>query len=102
MSNANKRIAAGLLSASLLLLLGWCLLTGAGNARTSVTLGIGALLGVTYTALGKVPEWIIKRSKGKITDDDDPSNIPAKIYLPILLAVVVFAAMVFVLAIQML
>lgn len=91
-----NRIAAGILSLVLFALLGWCIFAGVGDMRTWAILGIGAVLGSLYTALGRLPHWIVDHSGGTMTDDGDPSNISPRIYLPILLCVVVIAVAAFV------
>ena len=98
----TNRIAAGALSLVLLALLGWSLFAGVGDVRTCVMLGIGAILGLLYTAIGRVPDWIVDYSGGSITDDDDPSNISPRIYLPILFSVIVVAVIAFVLVLRFL
>ncbi len=92
----TNRIASGLLSLVLLVLLGWCIIAGLGNFRTKLILGAGAVLGTVYTVWGRLPDWIIDHSGGSITHDDDPSNISPRIYLPILIGVIVIAIAVFV------
>ncbi len=56
-------------------------------------------LGSLYTAFGRLPDWIVENSGGSITDDDDPSNVSARVYLPILLGVILIAFAVFVVAV---
>ncbi len=87
----NKRKIVGALSFLLLALLGWSIFTGVGDIRTYVTLGVGALLGFLYTVIGRVPSWMVDNSLGTITNDDDPSNIPPRVYLPILLGLITIA-----------
>lgn len=88
----SKRIAAGVLSFVILLLLGWTIFAGVGDLHTRVILGVGAALGIIYTAIGRVPGWIAKYSFGGITRDNDPANISPRVYLPILLVVIAIAA----------
>lgn len=99
MTGTNKRIASGVLSLVLLTLLGWCVVARVGDLRTWVVLGSGVTLGSLYTAFGRLPDWIVENSGGSITDDDDPSNVSARVYLPILLGVILIAFAVFVVAV---
>ena len=87
----TKRVFAGAFSFLLLALLGWSIFAGVGDVRTYITLGVGATLGILYTVVGRVPSWIVSNSFGTITDDDDPSNISPRIYLPILFGIIVVA-----------
>lgn len=98
----SRRIAAGLLSLILLALLGWSLVAGVGNLRIHMILCVGATLGAIYTAVGRVPFWIIDHSDGSITDDDDPDNISPGVYLPILFGAVLIAVTVFVVVVILL
>lgn len=102
MTGTNKRIASGVLSLVLLTLLGWCMVARVGDLRTWVVLGFGVTLGSLYTAFGRLPDWIVENSGGSITDDDDPSNVSARVYLPILLGVILIAFAVFVVAVRFL
>jgi hypothetical protein len=79
----TNRIAAARLSIILLALLGWSIFSGVGDLRTWILLGVGAGLGVLYTAFGRIPDWIVDHSGGSITDDSDPLNISPRVYLPI-------------------
>ena len=62
--------------------------TGAGDLHTKIILGAGAALGILYAILGRLPGWIVGRSGGFITTDNDPSNISPRVYLPILVVVI--------------
>lgn len=86
-----NRIVAGSLSLLLLTLLGWSIFAGVGDLRTWIVLGIGAVLGLLYSIVGRLPNWIVDLSGGSITEDDDPSNLSPRVYLPILLGVIVVA-----------
>jgi hypothetical protein len=97
-----NRIIAGALSLVLLVLLGWAVFAGVGDIRTWVMLGFGAVLGLLYTVIGRVPDWIVNYSGGSITDDDDPSNISPRVYLPILFGVIVVAVTTMVLVLRVL
>ena len=97
-----NRIAAGVLTLVLLALLGWSIFAGVGDVRTWVMLGVGAALGGLYTALGQLPAWIVEHSGGSITEDDDPSNISPRVYLPILLGVITVAVLAFFVALRFL
>ena len=92
----GQQIAAGVLSFVLLTLLGWSLFAGVGDLRTRVILGVGVALGLLYAATGRLPDWMVNLSGGSITHDDDPSNIPPRVYLPILLGAVFVAVTAFV------
>ncbi|MBI1310391.1 hypothetical protein GC176_03720 [bacterium] len=80
-----------MLAVLLAALLAWSIVAGVGNLRTQILIGIGVVLGLVYTCFGHLPEWIVDCSGLSITDDDDPSNIPPRIYLPILLGVILLA-----------
>jgi hypothetical protein len=62
-----------------------------------LVLGIG--LGATYVVRGgSLPAWAYRWVRGRASSlepDEDPSHLPAKVYLPILLAVIALAALVF-------
>ncbi len=96
----TNRIAAGVLSILLLALLGWSVIAGVGGVRTWVVLGVGSALGLLYTVFGRLPNWIVNHSGGSITEDDDPSNISPRVYLPILLGVIAVAATAFVIVVS--
>lgn len=94
------RMTAGLLSLVLLGLPAWTIVGGVGEIRTQILIGVGAVLGMADAAYGRLPDWLISPSGGSLTADDDPSSISPRVYLPIiggaiLLAVVVFAIVVF-------
>ncbi|MCA9190622.1 MAG: hypothetical protein KDB03_02630 [Planctomycetales bacterium] len=97
-----NRIFAAILSVVLFALLCWSVFIGAGDIRTWTFLGAGSALGALYAVLGKVPEWIVDHSGGTIHEDDDPSNISPRIYLPILLGAICVAILAFVLTLQFL
>ncbi len=88
---STNRIAAFLLSLLLASLLSWMLWAGLGDLVTRLTLAAGATLGLLYSAFGELPEWMVDRSGGTITDDDDPSNISPRVYLPVLAVVILVA-----------
>ena len=75
----------------LVCLLTWSLATGFGDLKTRAIILMGIVLGVIYTLQGKLPEQLIDWSHGRLTADDDPSNISPKVYLPIVLGVIVIA-----------
>ncbi len=89
-----SRLLAGILAFVLLGLLAWSIFSGLGDLKLRVLLGLGVALGVWYSVLGELPEWIINSSGGSVTDDDDPSNISPRVYVPILFGVMVVAAIV--------
>lgn len=86
-----KRIAVGLLSLVLIIILFWSIFTGVGDVRLQIILAVGIILGLLYTTLGRLPSWMIALSGGYITADDDPSNISPRVYLPILIGVMLVA-----------
>jgi hypothetical protein len=86
-----NRIVAGTLSLLLLVLLGWSIFSGIGDLRTRVILAVGVALGLLYTAFGRLPDWIVDHSGGSITDDDDPSNISPRVYMPIVFGAILVA-----------
>ena len=95
MPTTTNRIVAGVLSIVLLALLGWSLFAGVGDVRTRTMLAVGVCLGGTYAFLGGLPDWIVDYSGGTINADDDPSNIPPRVYLPILFGVIAIAVIAF-------
>ena len=80
----------------LLTLLGWCMVRGVGDLPTQVMLGIGSVLGIVYTILGHLPEWVTSHSGGSIVADDDPGNIEPRLYLSVIGAAILLAVVVFV------
>lgn len=98
----RTRILAGLLTLVLLALLGWCIVRGVGDVRTQVILGGGSLLGVLYTVFGRLPDWLIEHSGGSLAADDDPGNIPARVYLSVIGAAILLAIVAFVVVIYVL
>ncbi len=97
----TRRIISGLLTVLLAILLGWCMTQGVGDGRTIVYLCIGIILGTTYTFFGRLPIWLISASGGSLSDDDDPANISAYVYLPIIVAAILLAVIIFVIVIFM-
>jgi len=95
-----KRISAGLLSIFLMAMLVRTFIGGVGDIRTQVLLGMGVILGAVYTFYGQLPEWLVNFSGGKIVSDDDPGNISPRVYLPILLAVILIAVIVFIVMVR--
>lgn len=91
----TNRIVASVLSIVLLALLGWSIFAGVADLRIWGMLGAGAVLGLLYTAFGSIPDWIIDHCGGAITDDDDPSNISPRVYLPILFGIITAAVIAF-------
>lgn len=91
----TKRIASGTISVALSALLGWSILAGVGHLRTQMILALGIALGSLFTVFGGLPSWILGYSGGSITDDDDPSNISPRVYLPILLGAILVASIAF-------
>jgi hypothetical protein len=68
--------------------LGW--IRGTMTPRVLEVIVIGVVVSITYVvAGGRLPDWL-KRFVN-VTDDDDPSNLPVRLYLPILAAVLVVA-----------
>lgn len=90
------RITASLLSLLLLALLVWAIARGVGDLRTQIMLGVGVVLGVVYVAYGRLPDWAISLSGRYVVADDDPSNISARVYWPIISAVILLAIVTFV------
>ncbi len=86
-----NRVVAGTLSLLLLVLLGWSIFSGSGDLRTRIILAVGVALGALYTAFGRLPDWIVDYSGGSITDDDAPSNISPRVYVPIVFGTVLIA-----------
>ena len=72
----------------------------AGDQNPLPLLCMGIVLGTIYTIRGgSLPDFIHRASHSRfvggtgIHADDDPRNLPLKIYLPILLAVIAAAAL---------
>ncbi len=86
-----KRFVAGLLSLVLLAFLGATFLGGSDGEdllEVRIALGVSAVLGMVYAWQGRLPDWALELGDGRLTQDDDPSNISPRVYLPILLALV--------------
>ena len=72
-----------------------------GILGTLPVVGIGIVLGALYVWRGgSLPDWAYRirnkpRGEYAITRDDDPSNLPARLYLAILLVVLLLAALIF-------
>lgn len=98
----RTRVFAGLLSLALLTLLGWCLVRGVGDVRTQIMLGVGSFLGILYTVVGRLPDWLIEHSGGSLVADDDPGNIPPRLYLSVIGAAILIAIIGFVVVIYLL
>ncbi len=94
----SRQIAAGLLVILLAFLLGGTLIRGGGDFRLQLLLGGGILLGTLYTIYGKLPDWLLLASGGKITADDDPDNLSPRISFIILGVVLLLAVSIFVVA----
>ena len=90
---SKQRVAAGVLSMLLLALLGWSLLQGVGDVRTQALLAAGACAGLLYTLIGRLPDWLMQLSGGKLVDDDDPGNLSPRVYLSVL-GVALFVALI--------
>ena len=94
-----KRVAAVLLTLGLVALAGYSL--SQGILGTLPVLAMGIVLGALYVWRGgSLPDWAYRirnkpRGEYAITRDDDPSNMPARLYLPILLGVLLLAALIF-------
>jgi len=91
----SKRVAAGLLSTFLGVLLVWMVAQGLAGRRIQVVIGIGAGLGFVYATFGQVPGWFLAVSGSSITADDDPANISPRVYLPILAGAILIACILF-------
>jgi uncharacterized membrane protein YqgA involved in biofilm formation len=71
--------------------------SGTGDPRLLFLLATGAVLGFVYAIFGRLPKWNYRASKmhwigGGINEQSDPSNLSAKLYLPLLLGVILIAA----------
>ena len=94
-----KRVAALVLTLGLVGIAAYSL--AQGILGTLPVLGMGIVLGALYVWRGgSLPEWAYRirnkrRGEYAITRDDDPSNLPARLYLPILLCVLLLAALIF-------
>ena len=94
-----RRVAAAVLTAALAGIAAYS--TAMGIVGVLPVLLIGVLLGATYVWRGgSLPDWAYRigtrrRRGASITRDDDPSNLPARVYLPVLLGAILIAALVF-------
>jgi hypothetical protein len=87
-----KRLAALLLSL-LLAALGLYLWRTGADLHTVGSLALAVTLGLLYTVRGGSLPPLVHRLYGHaLTPDDDPRNLPAKLYLPILLIALAAAA----------
>ena len=90
----GQRLAALLLSVSLMALGVYSLAAGVREYRVLLWLGTGTFLGLLYVVRGgTLPEVVYRLSRrfgegAGITRDDDPQNLPAKMYLLVLLLAV--------------
>ncbi len=66
------------------------------NLLVQITLGVVAVLGIVYTAYGRLPDWMVDLSDGHLVHDDDPSNISPRVYLTILFALVLVVVLAFI------
>jgi|SRR6266478_4942136 len=91
-----RRVAVFLLT---MLLAGLAIYTwraNVGNRRVLLLLAIGIVMGLIYTVRGgSLPPWLYRRGGGKITEDHDSRNLSPKVYLPVLLAVILLAAVLY-------
>lgn len=56
----------------------------------------GVVVGTTYVLRGgSLPTWVTRFSDDKLAADDDPRNLSPKLYLPILLAAIAAAAVLY-------
>jgi hypothetical protein len=87
-----KRVAALILTVALIGLGAYAWETGVRDKQALSLMCVGTVLGLLYTVRGgslpAIVHWVFG---DKLTADDGPRNLPARIYLPILLAVVVAA-----------
>jgi len=67
---------------------------GVGNRHEMYLLCVGAVLGLFYVSRGgSLPTVVYRRMR--INAEDDPRNLPPKLYLSVLLIVVIAAAAVY-------
>jgi hypothetical protein len=68
--------------------LGW--IRGTMTAQVLEVILVGVVVSITYVvAGGTLPDWL--KSRVNVTDDDAPSNLPVRLYLPILATVLLVA-----------
>jgi len=92
----SRRVAVLLLTMMLAGLAIYVWRAKVGDQRVLWLLGTGIGLGVIYTIRGgSLPPWVYRLGGGRITDDDDPRNLSPKVYLPVLLAVIVVALLLY-------
>lgn len=92
-----RRVAAAVLTAGLVGVAAHAVSVGVIGVLPVLVLGI--FLGGLYVARGgSLPPWayrlMTRRGRGSLTADDDPSNLPAKVYLSVLLAALLVAALI--------
>jgi hypothetical protein len=99
MSPTSKQVAATILAAGLagLGLYGWS--TGTADRRLLWMIAIGVVLAIIYVARGGSLPDVIHRY-GDIGRDDDPVNIPLRVYLPLILLALTTAAVLIWLALR--
>ena len=95
-----KRVLAGLLSLVLLGFLGATFLGVGGEdlLEVQIPLGVSAVIGMVYAWQGRLPHWAIELSEGRLTQDDDPSNLSPGVSLVILFALVLVIVLLFMFA----
>ncbi len=91
----TRRLTVGLLVVVLSVLLAWCQIQGVGDDRVMAYLCLGIFLGGIYTFNGHLPGWLFTFTGGSLRADDDPANIPPRVYLPILAVVILIAVIAF-------
>ena len=103
---SGRRIAALVLIVFILILAGWIIWTDPSKWGYVAGFGIPLFVAVVFVgAGGRYPEWLvgaddrIRRLFGLsiLTEEDDPSHLSPKVYLPILLVVILVAALLFLL-----
>ena len=99
-----RRVAALLLTLALVAVAAWSVASGIIGTLPVLLMGIA--LGLTYVVRGgSLPEWVYWLAKSRygvrrITPDNDPSNVRWRLYLPVLLGVLLLAALVFYLGLR--
>ena len=95
MTSGFRRGAALVLTTTLVGLAVYTVWARVGDWRLLELLGIGIVLGLVYALRGSLPSSLVRMSGARITHDDDPRNLSPKVYLPVLIIVILLAALLY-------
>jgi hypothetical protein len=89
-----KRLVVLLLVAGIAVLGLLAVRAGTAEPGQLAIFATGIVLGMVYLIRGgSLPDWVHRYFD--VNADDDPSNLPPRIYLPVLIAVIVIASLAF-------